>query len=53
MSCPAGGPDLISIPSVDGAPHLDFEMWVFSETDSLRVVVHKDSISTVPVSCLE
>ncbi len=34
----------------EGAPHLAFEMWAFSEASFLRVVVHRDSISTVPLS---
>ena len=31
----------------EGAPGLAFENWVSAKADSLRVVVHPDSISTV------
>jgi hypothetical protein len=35
---------------IEGVPHLVSEMWVSAPTDSLRVAIHHDSISTTPLS---
>ena len=37
----------------EGAPYLDFEIWVSAESESLLMLVHHDSISTAPMAPVE